>query len=289
MHSIAALLRWAKSALADCSDSASLDADVLLCFLLDKPRSYLLTWPEKELDEETELAFRQLVAQRIAGHPVAHLTGVREFWSLPLAVSPDTLIPRPDTEVLVEVALDLPLPASARVVDLGTGTGAIALALASERPAWQIYGVDRMAGAITLAKSNAQRLGLERCQWQQSDWLACFSRSPLFDLIVSNPPYIDANDPHLREGDVRFEPLSALVAEESGLADIRTICEQAKTHLTSPGWLLIEHGWQQGAQVAALFESAGFVDVKVINDYAGNPRCTLGCWQRDSEQIHEPE
>ncbi|GAA5219189.1 peptide chain release factor N(5)-glutamine methyltransferase [Corallincola platygyrae] len=274
-NSIAALRKWGREQLKGLTDTAALDVDVLLCHLLGKPSSYLLTWPEKVLVDEVRDAFVALLQRRAAGEPIAHITGYREFWSLPFEVSADTLIPRPDTELLIELALALPLAADARVIDLGTGTGAIALALASEQPDWQIWGCDRVMSAVELAKRNANRLNLRQVAFLQSDWLSAFDVDAKFNLIVTNPPYIDANDPHLSEGDVRFEPKSALVAENAGLADIIAIIEQAKKHLLADGWLMIEHGWQQGEAVRALLSSAGFTSVETKKDLGGNPRCTL--------------
>lgn len=207
------------------SDSARFDAELLLCHVLDKPRSYLFTWPERELTEAQQSAFAALLARREAGEPVAYLIGQREFWGLPLEVSAATLIPRPDTETLVECALELLPEGPYRVADLGTGTGAIALALASERPAWQLVATDRVDAAAALARRNRDRLGLANVEILTGSW--CEPLSGHFEMILSNPPYIDPQDPHLSQGDVRFEPRSALVAAESGLADIRLIAEQA--------------------------------------------------------------
>lgn len=206
------------------SDSARLDAELLLCHVLARPRSYLFTWPERTLTDAQLEAFETLLARRERGEPVAHLTGRREFWKLELEVSADTLIPRPDTETLVEAALELLPEEPRRVADLGTGTGAIALALASERPAWQLVATEKVAAAAALARRNRDRLGLANVEILQGSW--CEPLAGHFDMIVSNPPYIDPQDPHLTQGDVRFEPRSALVAEDAGLADIRLIAEQ---------------------------------------------------------------
>lgn len=257
------------------SDSPRLDLEVLLCHLLGKSRAWLYTWPEHELDADQQAAFDQLIERRIAGEPVAHLTGQREFWSLPLKVNRSTLIPRPDTEVLVEAILELRPQESLRVLDLGTGTGALALALASEKPGWQVLAVDKMPAAVALAEENRQQLGLANVQVRQSDWFAGVP-AQVFDVIVSNPPYIDALDPHLREGDVRFEPRSALVADEQGLADIRQIAVQARPFLAADGLLMVEHGWQQAEAVQKIFTEAGYRDVETRLDYAGRERLTLG-------------
>ncbi|WP_428818885.1 peptide chain release factor N(5)-glutamine methyltransferase [Microbulbifer sp. MCCC 1A16149] len=257
------------------SDSPRLDLEVLLCHLLGKSRAWLYTWPEHPLDDEQQLQFERLLERRIAGEPVAHLTGSREFWSLPLKVNRTTLIPRPDTEVLVETVLELCPQERLSVLDLGTGTGAIALALASERPRWQVTAVDRMPAAVALAEENRQRLGFDNVAVLQSDWFAAVPQQR-FDLIVSNPPYIDTQDPHLREGDVRFEPLSALVAEEHGLADIRRIGEDALDFLSDGALLAVEHGWEQGKAVRRIFTEAGYAEVETRLDYAGRERITLG-------------
>ncbi|WP_078084179.1 peptide chain release factor N(5)-glutamine methyltransferase [Microbulbifer mangrovi] len=257
------------------SDSPRLDLEVLLCHLLGKSRAWLYTWPEHPLDDEQQVQFERLLERRVAGEPVAHLTGSREFWSLPLKVNRATLIPRPDTEVLVETVLELCPEEQLSVLDLGTGTGAIALALASERPRWQVTAVDRMPAAVALAEENRQRLGFDNVSVLQSDWFAALPQQ-CFDLIVSNPPYIDTQDPHLREGDVRFEPLSALVAEEHGLADIRRIGEDAREFLSDGALLAVEHGWEQGKSVRRIFNETGYAEVETRLDYAGRERITLG-------------
>lgn len=259
------------------SETARLDTELLLCHIIGKTRTYLMTWPDHELDADQVQSFQHLFQQRVEGHPVAYLLGCQAFWTLELEVSPDTLIPRADTERLVEVALDLPLSDQARVIDLGTGTGAIALALASEKPRWKVSGVDLVQGAVELAQRNAERLGLQRVNFIQSSW---FERvSGKYELIVSNPPYIDKTDPHLSQGDVRFEPQTALIADENGLSDIRCISEQARNYLNADGWLVFEHGYQQGAQVRSLLQSLGYAQTDTLQDYAGNDRVTLGCWR----------
>jgi len=283
---IQALLASAASriALAIDSDTARLDAELLLCELLERERTYLFTWPEKQLDDATVAGFEDLLARRLAGEPVAHILGYREFWSLSLKVNNSTLIPRPDTEVLVETALQLPLPEAARVLDLGTGTGAIALALASEQPTWQVTALDSSAGAVALAESNRQLCELPNVRVLQSDWFAGLAATGRYELIVSNPPYIDPLDPHLRQGDVRFEPLSALIAKEEGLADIRLIIDSARDFLcASPrhpggGWLMLEHGYDQAEAVRELMRGAGYQQRRTVRDYGGQNRVTLGCF-----------
>lgn len=259
------------------SDSARLDAELLLCHVLERPRSYLFTWPERGLTDAQLEAFEALLARRERGEPVAHLTGRREFWNLELEVSADTLIPRPDTETLVEAALQLLAEAPRRVADLGTGTGAIALALASERPAWQLVATEKVAAAADLARRNRDRLGLANVEILQGSW--CEPLAGRFDMIVSNPPYIEPEDPHLTQGDLRFEPRSALVADDAGLADIRLIAEQARTYLLAGGWLLFEHGWDQGDAVRALLLSLGYARAHTLDDLGGRPRVTRAQWR----------
>ena len=256
-------------------ESPRADADALLCHLLDCRRSYLMTWPEHELDAAQQATLAGWLARRLNGEPIAHLIGEREFWSLPLKVSPATLIPRPDTEVLVEQALARLPGGPCALLDLGTGTGAIALALKSERPDADVWAVDRMPAAAALARTNSAALGLP-IEVRDGSWFAPLSDAPRFAMIVSNPPYIDGADPHLHEGDVRFEPRSALVAEEQGLADIRLIVTQAPAHLVPGGWLLLEHGWEQGAAVRTLLTAAGFVEVETVRDLEGRDRVSLG-------------
>ncbi|WP_324024586.1 peptide chain release factor N(5)-glutamine methyltransferase [Aeromonas caviae] len=257
-------------------ESPRADADALLCHLLDCRRSYLMTWPEHELDAAQQATLAGWLARRLNGEPIAHLIGEREFWSLPLKVSPATLIPRPDTEVLVEQALARLPGGPCALLDLGTGTGAIALALKSERPDADVWAVDRMPAAAALARTNSAALGLP-IEVRDGSWFAPLSDAPRFAMIVSNPPYIDGTDPHLHEGDVRFEPRSALVAEEQGLADIRLIITQAPAHLVPGGWLLLEHGWDQGEAVRQLLLQQGYVQVETVRDYGDNERVTLGC------------
>lgn len=256
-------------------ESPRADADALLCHLLDCRRSYLMTWPERELDAAQQATLQGWLARRLNGEPIAHLIGEREFWSLPLKVSPATLIPRPDTEVLVEQALARLPSVPCALLDLGTGTGAIALALKSERPDADVWAVDRMPEAAALARVNSATLGLP-VTVRDGSWFEPLSGAPRFAMIVSNPPYIDGADPHLDQGDVRFEPRSALVADEAGLADIRLIVAGAPAHLVPGGWLLLEHGWDQGAAVRQLLLQQGYDQVETVRDYGDNERVTLG-------------
>lgn len=257
-------------------ESAQRDAEILLAHCLQRSRTWLYTWPEREVGPVEARRYRDLLARRAAGEPVAYLTGEREFWGLALRVTPDTLIPRPDTETLVEWALELPLSAAAEVVDLGTGSGAIALALASERSCWQITGVDRSEAALAVARGNGERLLPGRVHWCRSDWFADLPAGR-FDLIVSNPPYVAAADAHLEQGDLRFEPPQALAAGADGLADIRRLIAAAPDRLNVGGWLLLEHGFDQSAAVCELLRAAGFEAVTTRQDLAGLPRASGGC------------
>ncbi|AYM90702.1 TPA: peptide chain release factor N(5)-glutamine methyltransferase [Serratia fonticola] len=257
------------------SDSAKRDAEILLGFVTGRARTYLLAFGETPLTAEQAEQLTVLLARRERGEPVAYLVGEREFWSLPLSVSPATLIPRPDTECLVELALER-LPATpCAILDLGTGTGAIALALASERPDCQLTGIDLQPEAVALAQHNAQKLAINNARFLQGSWFTPVAGQK-FALIASNPPYIDEADPHLGQGDVRFEPGSALVAADQGLADLAAIVQQAADYLEPQGWLLLEHGWQQGESVRTLLNAAGFIAVATHRDYGGNDRVTLG-------------
>ncbi|HDR2760084.1 peptide chain release factor N(5)-glutamine methyltransferase [Enterobacter mori] len=271
--------RWLREAVSELSESESpkRDAEILLEHVTGKSRTYLLAFGETLLTTEQEAQLAALLARRKTGEPVAHLVGEREFWSLPLYVSAATLIPRPDTECLVEQALARLPTAACSILDLGTGTGAIALALATERPDCTVTAVDVMPDAVTLAQRNVERLGLGNVTVLQSSWFTALENR-LFALIVSNPPYIDEHDPHLAQGDVRFEPLTALVAANEGLADLDHIVTTSRQHLLPGGWLLVEHGWTQGNAVRALFSNAGYRAVATCRDYGGNERLTLGQW-----------
>ncbi len=267
------LLKRAQNSLS--GETAALDCELLLCHCLGKDRAYLYTWPEHKVDSAIQIAFQQLLERRSNGEPIAYLIGRREFWSLPLAVNNSTLIPRPDTERLVEVALDLPLPGNANVLDLGTGTGAIALALASENPSWQVLGVDVAQEIVQLAQKNAHELKIGNAQFLQSNWFENVAPRQ-FDLMVSNPPYIAEDDPHLNEGDVRFEPRRALIAEQNGFAAIAAIANAAKSYLRAGGWLLFEHGYKQGPKVRTLLSQLNYNDISTWQDWGGNERVTGG-------------
>jgi release factor glutamine methyltransferase len=276
--SIAQCLRLAHE-LESVSDSARLDIELLLCHVLQKNRTYLFTWPDKTLTAEQEKVFNDFFARRKSGEPIAHILGQREFWSLSLAVNNSTLIPRPDTEPLVELVLELFGDDAAQqqrnCLDLGTGTGAIILAIASEKPHWQLVGVDKSVDAVALAEKNRSHLQFAHVKIQQSDWYAAIPTQQ-FDVIVSNPPYIDPQDPHLEQGDVRFEPRSALIADNQGLADLELIIQQSWNYLREQGWLLLEHGYDQGQTVRDFLTARGFTQVETRNDLGGNERVTLG-------------
>ncbi|WP_072798925.1 peptide chain release factor N(5)-glutamine methyltransferase [Marinobacter antarcticus] len=265
------------------SDTPRLDAELLLAHVSGLSRSGFRAFPEREMDARRAAEFEDLVVQRAQGMPVAYLLGHQEFWSLLLNVSSSTLIPRPDTECLVEQALELPLPDNARVIDLGTGTGAIALALASERPGWVISACDLMEEAVALAQANASQLQLP-VEVFQSRWFSDLLAAS-FDLIVSNPPYVASEDHHLDEGDVRFEPASALISGPDGLDDIRLIVDAAPSWLNSEGWLILEHGFDQAEAVQELFAARGFAKVESRKDYGGNDRMTLGQWPRKGASL----
>ncbi|WP_333872161.1 peptide chain release factor N(5)-glutamine methyltransferase [Kosakonia cowanii] len=269
--------QWLREAVSQlqASESPRRDAEILLGFVTGKARTFILAFGETPLTDEQQEQLAGLLARRERGEPVAHLIGEREFWSLPLFVSPATLIPRPDTECLVEQALSRLPAAPCRILDLGTGTGAIALALASERPDCQVTAVDLIPDAVALAQRNADHLGIRNIEIVQSRWFSALEGQQ-FSLIVSNPPYIDAQDPHLAQGDVRFEPLSALVAADNGLADLHTLIKEAPRYLLPQGWLLLEHGWQQGAAVREIFARYGWQQVETCRDYGDNERLTLG-------------
>lgn len=266
--------------LAVVSDTPRLDLEIILAHILQKSRTYLFTWPETLLTETQANVFTDYFKRRMSGEPVAHIVGVREFWSLELMVNNSTLIPRPDTELLVETALEIffnDAPQQIRrLLDLGTGTGAIVLALAHEKKYWQCVGVDKEIAAVELAEKNRQQLNSENVKIQHSNWFSVFGKGEQFDIIISNPPYIDPADPHLIEGDVRFEPLSALVADKNGLADLEFIVANAKKYLLQGGWLLVEHGYDQASKVRDFFHSNQYSEIQTRCDLGDNERVTLG-------------
>lgn len=279
--SIEQIIKQSTQRLEHSSDSAKLDVELLLARSLNKDRTYLFTWHDKIVAEENMTVFNALLARRLSGEPIAYILGQQEFWDLKLHTAQHTLIPRADTETLIEWVLELAdqLPESAHVIDLGTGTGAIALALANEFPHWQVQGVDLVPEAVALAKSNAILNNLERVQFFQSRWfdqVGIGGNHDSFDLIVSNPPYIDPLDEHLSQGDVRFEPKSALVADNKGLADLELIAQQSREYLVKGGWLLMEHGYDQQQAVQDILIDLGYQQVATRIDLGGNPRITGG-------------
>ena len=279
MTSIATLLAEATDRLAAASESPRLDAEVLLAHAIGVSRTYLFTWPDREPEPESVSRFGDLLERRFRGEPVAYLTGCREFWSRDFLVTPDVLIPRPETELLVELALQAAAKfASPRILDLGTGSGAVAITLAAELPTATVTAVDISQRALDVARSNADRHRLANMRFYRSDWFADIDSTDRFDLIVSNPPYIAEADAHLDQGDVRLEPRTALVSGEDGLDDIRHIVSAARRFLAPGAWLLFEHGWDQGRAAAGLLAEAGYVSVETRVDHQGNDRVSQGCW-----------
>ncbi|MDY1548346.1 peptide chain release factor N(5)-glutamine methyltransferase [Luteibacter sahnii] len=264
MNDIRTILRQASERLGD-----RLDAEVLLAHVLDVNRAWFFAHADDAPPADALVRFQALVDRRAAGEPVAYLTGRRDFWSLSLAVTPGTLIPRPETERLVEQAIER-LPKRGRLLDLGTGSGAIALAIAKERPDATVHAVDASDAALAVARGNAGRLGLP-VTFHRGDWFMPVN-GERFDVVASNPPYIEDDDPHLGQGDLRFEPRSALASGADGLDDIRRIVRDAPPHLRPGGWLLLEHGWQQGAAVRRLFDASVWADVFTAVDLEDRDR-----------------
>jgi release factor glutamine methyltransferase len=274
--------------LSDVSESPRLDAELLLAATLNQPRSYLHAWPERMLEPDAAHHFAAWMARRCGGEPVAYILGQREFWSLELEVSSETLIPRPETELLVELALErLPANRPVTVADLGTGSGAIALALALERPQAHIIATDQSLAALIVAQRNARRLNSTHIEFRQGDWCEPLA-SEYFDLIVANPPYIAVTDSRWRAGALRFEPAMALISGQEGLDALRVIIVDAPDHLKPGGWLLLEHGYDQGEAVPALLRERGFIEVSDHADAAGLSRSSCGCW-RDSARLNQDQ
>ena len=254
-----------------------LEAEILLAHVLDKPRTHLFAWPDNPLDRDSQVRFESLVARRLSGEPSAYLTGCREFWSLDLKVTHETLIPRPETELLVERALQLiPVKSAVQIADLGTGSGAISAAIASERPACRLLATDISAAALAVASENFKKLGLENLRCAMGDWCSALPAELRFDLIVSNPPYVASDDPHLAEDGLPWEPASALISGVDGLNDIRKIVQTAADHLLPGGWLLLEHGYDQGEQVVRMLSSAGYRNCSTTRDLGGMGRVSQG-------------
>jgi release factor glutamine methyltransferase len=269
-------LRQATEALRPVSPTPWLDAEVLVMQVTGLNRAALITGADKPLSNPHQLQLDELLKRRLTGEPVAYLTGQREFWSLELAVSPDVLIPRPETELLVEQALvRIPVEAAWTVADLGTGSGAVALAIASERPRCHVFATDTSVTALSVARANADRLRITNVEFRLGDWLAPLAGETV-DVIVSNPPYVAENDPHLASGDVRFEPRCALVSGHDGFDAIRRIVPAATSQLRPGGWLILEHGYHQAAGVATLYQRNDFDEILLNLDLAGNARVTAG-------------
>jgi release factor glutamine methyltransferase len=269
-------LAEAVTALREASESPLLDAEVLLCKVLSKGRSYLRAWPDATLSAGQRQAYQVLVDDRQQGKPLAYIIGTREFWSRDFQVSPDVLIPRPDTELLIELSLALiPADQPYKIIDLGTGSGIIAITLAAERPHAQVSATDISSNALHIAKMNAAKHKVEHIQFHKSNWFDSIPDGK-FNLIISNPPYVTEDDEHLQQGDLRFEPKTALISAQHGLSDIQAIAETARNRLKNGGFLLVEHGYNQKEKVQTLIRSLGYSHVKTENDLTGQPRATYG-------------
>jgi len=267
------------------SSSARIEVQCLLQAVLQVNRAWLLSHPEQSLDVSQHARYMALLGRRLAGEPIAYLLGEREFYGLTFKVSPATLIPRPDTELLVELALQrIPQQGTCRVLDLGTGSGAIALSISRARPNAQVVAVDASAAALEVAQFNAQQLNLGNVRLLHGNWFSEL-QGERFDIIVSNPPYIAASDVHLAQGDVRFEPRDALISGTDGLDDIRLICTQARVHLRPKGWLIFEHGHDQAAQARALLQQADFAEVFSARDLSGIERVSGGARLSDTNSM----
>jgi release factor glutamine methyltransferase len=274
MATIQATLKAANSALKNVSDTAILDAELLLSFAIGKNRTFLRTWPEQALTPLQNQHFQSLLTQRKQGQPIAYLIGYREFWSREFLVTPSVLIPRPETELLVELVLaKTPLNKPYRILDLGTGSGAIAITLAAECPSSTITATDISIDALDIARRNAERLQVDNIEFKQCHWLQKLSHSH-YDLIVSNPPYIAPDDPHLNQGDVRFEPDKALISEQQGLQDITLIADHARQYIKPGGSLYMEHGYDQQQAVQAILQHFDYCQIQTHNDLSGHPRVT---------------
>ena len=275
VNTIFSALKNARNELQSTSDSPALDAELLLAHCLDKNQTYLHTWPEKPLNAQQLAAFSRFIEKRKTDYPVAYMLGHKEFWTLDLIVTEDVLIPRPETELLVEIALEkIKHIKNPKVLDLGTGSGAIALAIASERPDAQVTASDFSEKALAIARQNIKKHPLlKNISLVQSDWYSNINDNNYYDLIVSNPPYIDPEDPHLRTT-IRYEPLQALAANNQGLADLKIIIQHAKSHLTQGGFLIVEHGFNQENELFKLFLNKEYSHLKTYNDLSHNPRIT---------------
>lgn len=270
------MLRSATAALKDSAEQPEREAQILLAHVLRTSRAFLLSDITRVVDDESAASFTALIARRARGEPIAYITGSKEFWSMELRVTPATLIPRPETETLVERALQLiPANTPCRVADLGTGSGAIALAIAHERPQAHVIATDQSTAALDVARDNAQRLSIHNVEFRLGDWFDCLHGERFF-IIASNPPYVAADDPHLQRGDLRFEPHSALTCGSTDdLAALRHIADHSRHFLEPGGWLLLEHGYDQSARVASLLEQLGYHDIAAVADLGGVLRVAL--------------
>ncbi len=279
MNSIQASLEHAYETLQALSETARLDSEVLLCHVLKKNRAFLRAWPEKKLDPKQIIEFQELVKKRKNGLPIAYLVGIKEFWSREFFVNQHVLIPRPETELLIELALEqIPDNHAKSIIDLGTGSGAIGITLAAERPASNIIATDISKQALDIAATNANNHGITNIKFLVSHWFRQLANEK-HHLIISNPPYIDSQDPHLQRGDIRFEPKKALIADRQGLSDIFEIVKTAKNFLYPGGYLIIEHGYNQKQQVQSFYEKNKYTNIASHHDLAGQPRITIGQWQ----------
>lgn len=280
MNDIKLILEQAIKALAPTSPSARIDVELLLMKVLNVSRTFFYAHPEATLTPDQQEQYQALLKQRMIGTPIAHLTGIREFWSLPLNVSSHTLIPRPETELLVELTLNqLAETTTTSVLDLGTGSGAIALALASERPHWHVLACDKSHAAVNMARKNATQLGINNLNVLCSNWFDSIPNQQ-FNAIVSNPPYIAEHDPHLAQGDVRFEPLDALISGKDGLDALNYLIEHSQKWLVAGGLLLLEHGFDQGAAVTSALKKHGYESVHCWQDWQGHDRVSGGSKQK---------
>lgn len=278
MSSIQFLLIRATKEFATISDTPALDAEVLLSHALNKERSYLRSWPEQALTPEQMDIFQGYLEKRLRGEPIAYIIGYREFWSRNFVVDHHVLIPRHDTELVVELSLKrIPRNTALKIIDLGTGSGIIAVTLAAERPKTEVFACDINEQALNIAKINAKKHHVSRIKFFQSDWFDAIPETH-FDFIISNPPYIAHDDPHLKQGDLRFEPQNALISAKQGLHDLSNLIERARHHLNPNGFLILEHGYDQKAQVKSLFNEQGYQNVETYLDLGGNPRVTCGQW-----------
>jgi len=282
-------LKSAADQLQSKNEEHKLEAEVLLMFALEKPRSFLHAWPEKKLTEKQSEVFQQLIKLRLKGEPIAYITGEKEFWSLPLKITADVLIPRPETELLVELALEkLDHDKNSKVADLGTGSGAIALALAHERPNWKITATDSSTNALKIAEENASLLHINNITFKSGRWCEALTEND-YDLIISNPPYVAENDSYLKQGDLPFEPQQALTSGVDGLDDIKSIIQQSQIYLKPGGWLMLEHGYDQEKPVAVLLNEAGYQAIHCYHDLAGHPRASIAITHYpDKPHLHIP-